>query len=455
MKPIHNATGGFFDLRPLQRKGSAALAKAAWLLVLAAGCQQGDSYVEPPRAKVTVQTPIRRAVTSYVEFTGTTKAQETVDLRARVKGFLKDRHFDEKTPVKKDQLLFLIDEEPFQVALAMAKAKLDEAIAAVTKAEQSKSKEVATAQLALDQASLGLARVEEKRTRNLVSRGAGTPESLDQAEATRRKAEAQVEADKANLDQVNADYVTNILSAKAHAEAAKADARDAEINLGYCRITAPFDGWVSRRLFDVGNLVGDGQASVLATIYKDNPIYAYCSVSERDLLMFRELAKAGKHKSYDKGETIPLGLSLGDEQGFPHAGVLDYSDPSIDPMSGTVQARGIFDNPDRMIIPGLFVRVRVEKTVNPDALLVPEEALLTDQGGRYLLLVKPDDVVERRNVAVGEQEGGLRVIEANLKPDDRVIVKGLQRARPEQKVEVLTPKEVKPPVSTASRDSQP
>jgi RND family efflux transporter MFP subunit len=426
----------------------------ALVLGLFAGCHQDDSFVEPPPPDVTVQTPIRRAVTSYVEFTGSTKAQETVELRARIKGFLKERHFDERTRVKKDQLLFLIDLEPFQVALDMAKAKLDEAVAAVTKAEQSKSKEVATAQLALDQASLGLAKVEEQRTRNLVARNAGTRESLDQAEATRRKAEAQVEADRASLDQAVADYQTNILSAKANAEAARADVRNAEIDLGYCRITAPFDGWVSRRLFDVGNLVGDGQSSVLATIYKDDPIYAYVSVSENDLLMFRRLAQQGKHESYEKGDKIRLDLGLADEQGFPHVGFLDYSDPAIDPMSGTVLARGVFDNPDRVILPGLFVRVRCARQSNPDALLVPEESLLTDQKGRYLLLVGENDKVARRDVVIGAQEENLRVIEGNLKPDDRVIVNGLQRARPGRAVRVGPSGKSSPPVSTASNVPQ-
>lgn len=424
------------------------------LLGLVVGCGQDDSFVEPPPPDVTVQAPIRRAVTSYVEFSGSTKAQETVDLRARVKGFLKDRHFDEKTPVKKDQLLFLIDEEPFQVALDMAKAKLDDAEAAEKKAEQSKSKEVAAAQLALDQASLVLAKLEEQRTRNLVGRAASTRESLDQAEATRRKAEAQVQADQASLDQAVADYQTNILSAKANVEAARADKRNAEINLGYCRITAPFDGWVSRRLFDVGNLVGDGQSSVLATIYRDDPIYAYATVSESDRLMFRRMAIAGTHKNYEKGEEIPLELSLADEKGFPHAGFLDYSDPSVDPTSGTVLARGVFPNPDRVILPGLFVRVRCVKKTTPDALLVPEVALQSDQKGRYLLIVGDKDKVERLDVVIGSQEEDLRVIEANLKANDRIIINGLQRARVGKPVNVQTLDKPGPPVSTASNDSQ-
>ncbi len=422
-------------MRTLHRNASvAALSAAVSLSGMLGGCGREDSYVAPPAPEVAVSVPIRRSVTSYVEYTATTKAEETVDLRARVKGFLKERHFDEKAPVKKDQLLFVIDEEPYRVALDMSRAKLEEAEAALKKAEQSKAKEVATAQLALDLASLGLARLDERRTKNLLDRNAGTKEALDQSEANLHKAEAQVEADRANLEQATADYQTNILSAKANVEGAKSDVRNAEINLGYCRITSPFDGRISRRLYDVGNLVGDGQATVLATVYKDDTIYSYANVSESDLLRFRQMAREGKHRNFEKGDQIPLDLGLGNESGFPHRGMLDYSDPSVDPASGTVLCRGAFPNPDRVIVPGLFARLRVVLEEKPNALLVPERALQTDQEGKYLLIVGPKDVVEKRKVKVGEQEGSLRVIDGNLKPDDLVIVNGLQKARPDAKV---------------------
>ena len=365
---------------------------------------------------------------------------------------MKERHFDERTPVKKDQLLFVIDEEPFQVALEMAKAKLAESDAALRKAEQSKAREVSAAQLALDQASLGLAKIDERRSKNLLDRNAGTREALDQSEATRRKSEAQVVADEAALEQANADYQTNILSAKANVEGARSDVRNAEINLGYCRISAPFDGRMSRRLYDVGNLVGDGQATVLATIYKDNPIYAYANVSESDLLRFRQMSREGKRKNFENGDEIKLDLGLANETGFPHNGVLNYSEPSVDVSSGTVLCRSVFPNPDRIILPGLFVRLRVALDERPDALLVPERALGTDQEGRYLLIVGPKNIVEKRKVKVGSQEGELRVIEENLKPDDLVIVKGLQMARPEAEVNPQR-EDVSKPAITALADT--
>lgn len=424
-------------MRYLRREAAAILVSAAaTMLGSVAGCDKGNAYVPPPPAKVTVSVPVRRSVTNYLEYSGTTKAEETVELRARVKGFLKERNFDEKTPVKAGQLLFVIEEDSFRVALEMTQARQAEAEAALKKAEQSKAKEVAGAQLALDQASLVLARLEEARNRNLMARGAGTREALDQSEASRRKAEAQVQADEANLEQVAADYQTNILSAKANVEAAKSDVRNAEINLGYCRITAPFDGRISRRLFDVGNLVGDGQASVLATLYKIDPIYAYVNCSETDLLRFRRLSRETKRKNFEKGDQIALELGLADEVGFPHKGMLDYSDPAVDPATGTVSSRGVFPNPgpDFVILPGLFVRIRVALEERPDALLVPEVALGADQEGNFLLIVGKDNVVEKRKVRTGAQEGDLRIIEANLKPDDLVVVNGLQKARPGSRV---------------------
>lgn len=238
------------------------------LLALVAGCEQGNAYVPPPPPEVTVSHPTQKSVTNYVQYTGTTKAVESVDLRARVRGFLKERKFQDGGDVKEGELLLVIDEEPFQVQLDVAKAKVDEAKAAQLTAEQSKSREVATAQLALDDALLMLARVEETRQRNLFARNAASREDLDRTQAELKRTAAQVDADKAKLEQSRADYETQILAAKAKLEAANADVRNAEINLSYCRIKAPISGRISRRLVDVGNLVGDGEATLLATILK-------------------------------------------------------------------------------------------------------------------------------------------------------------------------------------------
>ena len=392
------------------------------------GCGPGNVYHAPPPPEVIVSKPVRRAVTSYMEHTGTAQASERVELRARVRGFLKQRLFQDGSDVKAGQLLFVIDEEPFLVRRDQTKAKQEEAESALKKAEQSKAREMARAQLELDLSQLDLSRLEEARTRSLLARNAGSREDLDRNEATRKKAEAQVGSDRANLEQINADYATNILSARSSLDAARADVRNAVIDLGYCRIAAPIDGRINAREFDVGNYVGDGQSVVLAAIVKTDPIYAYITPSEEDLLRVQSMVRQGKEKDYHK-DMIPMEIGLANEAGYPHMGRLDYTDPSVDTGTGTVRVRGIFPNPDGAITPGLFVRTRMPVERRDDALLVPDRALISEQGKPYLLVVGKDNKVERREIRPGIVVDGMRVVDGKIGPDDQVVVDGLLRAR--------------------------
>jgi membrane fusion protein (multidrug efflux system) len=407
------------------------------LMGFAAGCGEPNAYIEPPPPEVTVATPTRRDVTDYFVSTGTTQPVVSVDVRARVKGFLKERLFKEGSLVKEGQLLLVIDEEPFQLALEQAKTKLAEAEATLEKARESRARETAKAQLALDVAQLQMSNISSSRQRNLLARGAGTPEEQDQAEAARKKAEAQVDADQAQLDQALADYKTNILSAEAGAAAARNAVRNAEIELSYCRMHSPVDGRISRVNYHVGNLVGDGQSSLLATIVKTDPVYAYTTVNEYDLPRFRKGTTSGSRSGTD-GPSAPMEMEMAGEEGFPHRGQLDYQDPVVDPGTGTVQIRGVFPNPDGSILPGLFVRLRVPAGEKKGALLIPERALGTDQSGQYLLVVGKDDVVEYRSVRAGALLDGMRVVEGKIGPEDRVVVDGLLRARPKLKVNPKT-----------------
>ncbi len=411
--------------------GNGLMAALIGLAGTAAGCGESNKYQPPPPPDVVVARPLRRSVTSYLEHTGTAQASERVELRARVRGFLKARLFKDGQNVKAGQLLFVIDEETFGVRLDQTRAKQAEAEATLHKAQQSKAREVAAAQLDLDLAALDLTRVEETRARNLVARNAGTRGDLDKAEADRKKAEAQVEADRASLEQIRADHDINILSARSALAAAKADVRDAEINLGYCRISAPFDGRINAREFDVGNYVGEGQSTVLAAVVKTDPIYAYITPSEDDLLRVQKMAR--EQGGLVGGAVIPMELGLGNEEGYPHRGQVDYSDPSIDSGTGTVRVRGIFPNPGGTISPGLFVRTRLPLERRDEALLVPDRALGSDQRGAYVLIVGEGNKVDRRSVKPGILVGGLREVvgtDGKLSPDDRVVVDGLLRARP-------------------------
>jgi membrane fusion protein (multidrug efflux system) len=428
-----------------RRLGTSVLASTTLIVVAQlVGCSQGNTYIEPPPPEVVVTKPVLQGVTSYLEYTGTAQASERVELRARVKGFLKERAFHDGEDVKAGQLLFVIDEEPFQVRLDQAKAKQAEAEAALKKAEQSKAREVARAQLEVDLSQFELARIEESRTRTLLARNAGSREDLDRAEATRKKNEAQVEADRANLVQAEADYDVNILAAKSALAAAKSDVRNATIDLGYCRVVAPIDGKINQRELDIGNYVGDGTSTVLATIVKTDPIYAFITPSEDDMLRIQETLRSGDNaEAANEGDgasglqSIRIEIGLGNETGYPHRGRVDYTDPSVDTGTGTIRVRGIFPNSDGAITPGLFVRARLPLERQESAVLVPDRALGSDQGGPYLLVVGKDDVVERRNVRPGDEVGELRVVEGQIGPDDRVVVEGLLRARPGLKV---TPK---------------
>ena len=427
-----------------ERLYRARIALAAVLLTLSLGygCGPGNTYQAPPPPEVTVSLPIRKSVSTYLEYKGETRAVEKVDVRARVKGFLVEQKFEPGAIVQANELLFVIEEKPFQAKVQEAEAKLADANATLKKAESSRAREVAQAQLALDQASLLLAKIEDSRQRSLASRNAASQQDIDRADANSKKSFAQVQSDEASLEQARADYDVNILSAKATVADAEAQLENARIDLGYCRVTSPVLGRISRNLVDLGNLVGDGQATLLATVLKEDPIYAYMSVSESDLLRFRKMVAEGKRPDF-RTDVVPLELGMSDEAGFPHLGKVDYADPGVDPATGTIQARGIFPNADRRIVPGTFVRVRVPFEVKGDALLVPEVALGSDQTGRFVLVVNEKNVVDQRKVEIGSQVDDLRIIESGLKPDDRVVVNGLQRARPGQ---IVKPKMAEPAV---------
>ncbi len=425
-------------VRRLSGKYTAVLLVPITLFL--AGCGAANVYHEPPPPEVIVANPVQQTVTSYLTQTGTAQASERVELRARVKGFLAERAFKDGEAVKVGQLLFVIDEEPFRIRLAQLNAKVGEAEAALAKAEQSKFREITQAKLELDQADLELAKVSDARIRTLYAKNAVSREELDRSDATLKKAEAQVASDFANLEQAKADHKTNILSARSTLDAARADARIAEIDLSYCRISAPIDGRINSREFDVGNYVGDGQSTILATIVKVDPIYTFISPGEDDLLRVQRAQESGSSTT-----NLPIEMALNNETGYPHRGHVDYIDPSVDTGTGTIRLRGVFSNPGGAILPGLFVRVRIPSERRESALLVPDRSVGSDQGGSYLLVVGNDDKVERRTIEVGIEIDGLREVRGSIALTDRVVVDGLLRARPGLKV---APKaEDRPPVT--------
>jgi RND family efflux transporter MFP subunit len=233
-------------------------------------------------------------------------------------------------------------------------------------------------------------------------------------------------------------------NARANLQQAQVNTKIAQVNYGYTNVTAPFDGIVNAHLVSVGELVGVSSPTQLATIVALDPIYVNFNVNEQDVLRIREdLRKRGM--TVNEIRQMPVEVGLQTETGYPHKGKLDYVSPSINLSTGTLAVRGVLANPDRVLLPGMFVRVRVPYDEQNSALLVPDAALGSDQAGRYVLVVNGDNVVEQRKVQTGQLDGGLRVIESGLKGDDRVVVAGLLRAIPGQKVDPQLQKIETPP----------
>jgi RND family efflux transporter MFP subunit len=358
---------------------------AALALLLLAGCEQ-NAYVPPPPPSVDVAVPVQRAITRYLETTGNTAPIKSVDLVARVQGFLQSINYQDGTFVKQGTTLFTIEPETY-------KLKLDQARAAEAGAE----------------ASLKLADADFKRQTDLVQRQAVSQSTLDTSTSNRENAQASLQQ-------------------------AQANTRLAEMNYGYTNVTAPFDGIVSAHLVSIGELVGVSSPTQLATIVALDPIYVNFNVNEQDVLRIRsEAAKRGI--SVSELRTLPVEVGLQTETGYPHKGRLDYVPPTLNQSTGTLPVRGLLPNPDRVLLPGFFLRVRVPFDKQDNALLVPNTSLGSDQSGRYLLVVNGENVVEQRKVQTGPLDGDLRVIESGLKPDDKVVIAGLLRAIPGQKVD--------------------
>jgi RND family efflux transporter MFP subunit len=378
---------GFLQLRA---RASIRVVSVILAGMALAACEQ-NTYVPPPPPKVDVAVPAQKNITRFIDATGNTAAVKSVDLVARVQGFLQSIDYTDGTAVKQGQTLFTIEPETY-------KLKLEQAQAAEAGA----------------QASLRQAEADYKRQADLVQRQAVSQATLDTSTANRDNAQA-------NLQQ------------------AQANTQIAKVNYGYTTVAAPFDGVVTAHLVSVGELVGVASPTQLATIVALNPIWVNFTVSEQDVLRVRAEARR-RGMTVEQLRQLPIEVGLQTDNGFPHKGHLDYVSPVLNQSTGTISVRGVLDNPDRVLLPGFFVRVRVPFEQQESALLVPDVALGSDQAGRYLLVVNSDNVVEQRKVTTGQLDGELRVIETGLKPDDKVVVGGLLKAIPGQKVDPQTKK---------------
>jgi len=353
--------------------------------LLAIACAEPPTPPAPQPPTVTVAAPKVRDVQAFYEFSGRTAPRETVQVRARVRGELRELHFQDGAEVRRGQLLFTIEHEPYE-------AIRDQATADVSRWEA----ELASAQSDLE-------RLEQAVQTNAVSL-----QEVDRARAQRDMARANLLGSKARLEQ-------------------------SEIDLGYTRVTSPITGRISRRYVDPGNLVGSGEATLLADIARMDPLYAFFEMSENQ---FVEILRSYQRRE-DYQEDQPLGegevpafAAVGDSSDYAYQGWIDYVDNTVDSDTGTIQVRGQFPNSQLRLYPGLFVRIRIPTAVLPNAVLIPERAIGTDLGGKFVYVVGGDNVVEQRYVELGQLEGTERVIAAGLEATDRIIVEGLQRARP-------------------------
>ena len=416
------------------------------------GCSVKVAPAAPPPALVGVVESKRMTVPVVSNPNGTTRALEQVTLRARVRGFLTERHFEEGATVKKGQLLLVIDEAPYQIALESAQARAAESEAAVRKAEQSRGREVATAQLALDQAQLIYSQVEERRSRSLLSRNAGTREDLDRTEADRKKYEAQIEADRAHLEQANADYDVAILSAKAQLAAAQANVRDAQLNLGYCRMDAPIDGRIGEAKIKVGNLVGPGQEggtyTELATIQQLDPMGVDIRISSRYL----DRATALTQRNLKVRLSRP---GLEGDQDHPYDGELFFVDNMVDETTSTFLGKARVPNPNGTLLPGEYVKLRVEVDRIENAVVVPAQAVMETDAGPTVYTVDKDSKVAVQRVVAEQSYEGLRVLTKGLEPNVAVIVEGLQMIRPGAPVKTQPAVLVRPADADAQQATDP
>ena len=384
---------------------------------------------KPKIMKVTVAKPVVMPIVEWDKYIGRMTAVESVDIRARVSGYLDAHYFEEGDVVNAGDQLFLIDPRPFQAALAEAQAGLSQAKA---QSEEAKAAEFQSkAEQKQVEARVDLATVRFRRFDKMIKNRSISKDEYDVAKSEMQQATADFQA----ADAAIASAAARSVAAEASVASAEAVVRTAELNLSFTDIRAPITGRISQRYATKGNLItgGTDNATLLTSIVSVDPIHCDFEANERELLKYVRLDLSGKRES-SRTVKNPVFMALIDEEGFPHQGHMDFVDNQMDSGTGTIRGRAIFPNPDKVIAVGMFAELRLPGSGRYEAILIPDSAIGRDQSEQYLMVVGDDDKVERRSVDLGPIAHGLRVVRSGLKPNERIVTRGLQRAKPGDQV---------------------
>jgi len=416
--------------RKRPKKPFTIAAVVATLAILLVSCGGDKKAVEaasgPPTVSVVVATVVQKTVPLYTELTARTDATDSVDIRARVKAFLQTQTYAEGTMVKAGQVLFTLDKREYEAQLMQAKAQLAKAQADLTQAQEKTVVDTAEANLGIAVAQLNKTDQDVKRLKPLAELRAVPQQDYDNALAAQQAARADVEGKKASINTAKVNQTASIQQAQAAVEAANASIRQAELNVEYCTITTPIEGIAGTRQVAPGNLVGNGEATLLTTVSDVNPMRVYVSISESDYLMYQRLRDQGKMK----GGVGELELILADGSVFPEKGRIIIADRAVDLKTGTLSLVAEFPNPKALLRPGQFGRVRLAATVAENALLVPQKAITELQSAKVVYVVGDDNKVALRTVTLGDRVDQNYIITEGVKAGERIIIEGLQKARP-------------------------
>ena len=440
--------------RPRWRRALRLYPAILGVLVLTLGCDRAKDAKKdappPPPPRVVVAEVVQRTVPIVRDFTARTDAIPTVEVRARVPGVLEQVLFKEGTEVKQGQTLFVLQREEYAAAVESARAQLAKAQADLTRARDTSIVDRARAQVDVRKAELGKAQQDVNRYRPLAEARAIPQQDLDTSLAQEKVTVANVEAANAALRDSQLVQRTEIQIAEAAVQSAKASISQAELNLGYTTVQSPINGIIGKIQVDRGNLVGKSEPTLLATVSAVDPIYASFSVAEADYLRLApriRLDPQGRARDTDS----QLQLFLADDSLFPHKGRFVFVDRAVDPKTGTIGVQAAFPNPERVLRPGQFARVRGVVDERPDAVLVPQLAVQEEQGAKTVLVVGDGDKVALRSVTLDERIGDLYIVTAGLKRGERVIVEGLQKVRPGMQVKP----ELKPATAAPAAPASP